>query len=259
MSRLDEVIVRAQRARVRPEHARRRVATLGWWVRPRPAPRRARRWPYLAGACALAIAAAAVVIASRPGGSPSTADELAATGDARARPSHVAEPVPAPTDLADPGRAPADRGGAPPERRHEVAARPSRAIETDIAARPETAARTDGAAPDLGAPAGGPDPAAGLADRWRDARKLRAEGHFDAAIAACVALAEARDPTWSPIALVEAARIALGPIAAPERAVALADRFAAEWPAHALAAEVRDLRCRALSRLGRSCVELRAP
>lgn len=61
----------------------------------------------------------------------------------------------------------------------------------------------------------------------------------------------AHDRTWSPIALVEAARIELGPQSAPERVLALVDRFERKWPAHTLAPEARELRCRALRQLGR--------
>ena len=57
---------------------------------------------------------------------------------------------------------------------------------------------------------------------------------------------------WSPIALVEAVRIELGPLADPERAIALADRVLREWSADALVSEARELRCRALRQLGRS-------
>jgi hypothetical protein len=90
-----------------------------------------------------------------------------------------------------------------------------------------------------------------IKDRWRAARLLRGQGWFADALAECVAIADARDPTWSPIALVEAIRIELGPLAGPERAIALADRMLREWPNDALAAEARELRCRALRQLGR--------
>jgi hypothetical protein len=93
--------------------------------------------------------------------------------------------------------------------------------------------------------------AATIKDRWRTARLLRGQGRFPAAVTECLAIADARDPTWSPIALVEAARIELGPLADPERAIALADRAIHEWPADALVSEARDLRCRALRQVGR--------
>lgn len=88
-------------------------------------------------------------------------------------------------------------------------------------------------------------------ERWRRARLLRGQGKFDAALVECIAIADAKDATWSPIALLEAARIELGPKSSPERALALAERFASEWPHHELAPEARDLRCRALKQLGR--------
>jgi hypothetical protein len=103
----------------------------------------------------------------------------------------------------------------------------------------------------VAAPHPAPATAPAIKDRWRTARLLRGQGRFDAAVTECLAIADARDPTWSPIALVEAARIELGPLADPERAIALADRAIREWPADALVAEARELRCRALRQLGR--------
>jgi len=88
-------------------------------------------------------------------------------------------------------------------------------------------------------------------ERWRIARLYRGQGKYDDALSECQALADARDPVWSPIAIVEAARIELGPRAAPEAAITWTDRFAREWPAHELEGEVRQLRCRALRQLGR--------
>jgi len=84
-------------------------------------------------------------------------------------------------------------------------------------------------------------------ERWREIRKLRAQDQLDAAVSECIALADMKDATWSPIALVEAIRIELGPLAAPERAIELADRMLREWPQHALAAETRALRKQAIS------------
>jgi hypothetical protein len=95
-------------------------------------------------------------------------------------------------------------------------------------------------------------PVLSLGERYRRARLLRGQGNFDAAIAECLAIADGKDATWSPIALLEAARIELGPHASPERTVVLMDRFAAEWPSHELAAEAREVRCRALRQLGRA-------
>jgi hypothetical protein len=92
-----------------------------------------------------------------------------------------------------------------------------------------------------------------VAERWRKARLLRGQGSFDAAVTECLAIADAKDATWSPIALVEAVRIELGPLSAPEKAVEFAERFAREWPQHSLAPEASDLRCRALKQLGKPC------
>jgi hypothetical protein len=94
-------------------------------------------------------------------------------------------------------------------------------------------------------------PSLPLNERWRLARLYRGQGNYDAAVKECLAIADANDKTWSPIALVEAIRIELGPLTSPERALALADRFARDWPSHDLGPEARELRCRALRQLGR--------
>ena len=108
-------------------------------------------------------------------------------------------------------------------------------------------------APAIDAAAAPVDAAAtSLTDRYRQARLLRGQGKFDAAIAECLVIADVKDATWSPIALLEAARIELGPRASPERALVLTDRFEADWPSHQLAPEARELRCRALRQLGRA-------
>jgi hypothetical protein len=90
-----------------------------------------------------------------------------------------------------------------------------------------------------------------IKQRWQHARRLRAEGKARAAIAECLAIADLRDATWSPIALVEAIRLYAGPLSDPANAIAIADRVVAEWPADVLVPEARQLRCRALARLGR--------
>jgi hypothetical protein len=90
-----------------------------------------------------------------------------------------------------------------------------------------------------------------ITDRWRRARLRRGQGDFAGAIADCLAIADAHDATWSPIALLEAARIELGPRSSPERAIVLTERIEREWGAHQLAPEGRALRCRALRQLGR--------
>jgi hypothetical protein len=88
-------------------------------------------------------------------------------------------------------------------------------------------------------------------DRWHRARLFRSQGKLADAIAECLAIADTKDATWAPIALVEAARIYLGPLGDPEHAIATADRMLAAWPAASLAAEAREIRCRALGQLGR--------
>ena len=90
-----------------------------------------------------------------------------------------------------------------------------------------------------------------IKSRWQLARRLRAEGKVRLAIAECIAIADLHDPTWAPIALVEAIRLYAGPLADPTHAIAIADRVIAEWPADVLVPEARQLRCRALARLGR--------
>jgi hypothetical protein len=130
----------------------------------------------------------------------------------------------------------------------------------DTAGDPVGAAEGD-AASSSAAPrprAGAGSGSAAIKDRWRTARLWRGQGRFAAALAECVAIADARDPVWSPIALVEAIRIALGPLADPERVLALADRMIRDWPDDAQTAEARALRCRALAQLGRSA-ECAAP
>ncbi|MGE0868646.1 MAG: hypothetical protein AB7P03_08795 [Kofleriaceae bacterium] len=103
------------------------------------------------------------------------------------------------------------------------------------------------------------DPPLSIKDRWRRARLLRAQAKFNEALADCEVIADANDPVWSPIALVEAARIYAGPLANPERAIQLADRMIREWPAATLTGEARTLRCQALAQLGRSPPECDQP
>jgi hypothetical protein len=104
-----------------------------------------------------------------------------------------------------------------------------------------------------------PDAAVSIKDRWHHARLLRGQGRYQEALAECLAIADAHDSTWSPIALVEAARIYLGPLADPEHAISIVERVVVEWPQHALAAEARELRCRALAALGRGAECAPAP
>jgi hypothetical protein len=133
-----------------------------------------------------------------------------------------------------------------PEQEDAVAA----AIPSDASARVPVDAMTPADAM-LEAPPDALPVAPSLNERWRRARLLRGQGNYDAAIKECLAIADANDRTWSPIALVEAIRIELGPLTSPERALVLADRFARTWASHDLAPEARELRCRALRQLGR--------
>jgi hypothetical protein len=162
--------------------------------------------------------------------------------------------------LADGTRVAAVSGGRGATAAVQLAARappppppvPSRAPAPAPEPEPEPAVASPSASPPAPPPRVAP-PAPTLADRWSTARAHRARGDLAAAVAACIALADARDPTWSPIALLEAIQIELGPRTAPANALALADRFLAEWPDAAPAVEVRALRCRAAKQLGRGC------
>ena len=153
----------------------------------------------------------------------------------------LAAPPPLP---APPRHAPIDAGVAETPADARLVEAPTDATVARVPT-PAAAVLTDASPPPQ-------PPAPALNERYRRARLLRGQGNFDAAIAECIAIADANDPTWSPIALVEAVRIELGPRASPERAVTLADRFTADWAAHQLAPEVRDLRCRALRQLDRA-------
>lgn len=178
-----------------------------------------------------------------------TDDARASTGDVHAPAEPSAEPIdestPAPADeIVD---APAPAAGEAPS----VA--PGAAPPTAAPAAPARANRDKVAAPAAAPTPAANEPAATLKDRWHTARLLRSQGKFAPALDACLAIADVRDPTWSPIALLEAARIALGPLADPDRAIALAERVLAEWPQNTLASEARELRCRARTQLGRDC------
>jgi len=142
---------------------------------------------------------------------------------------------------------------AGPEATASDAAAPSPPPPPAADAAVAAAAPRDPAAvtPPIDAAADAPTAPVPLVERWRRARLLRAQGHADAALSACLDIAAAGDPTWSPIALVEAIRIELDARAAPEAALARADQMLARWPAHALIADTRALRCRALRQLGR--------
>jgi hypothetical protein len=147
---------------------------------------------------------------------------------------------------------------APPLVTPSSAPEPAIASVGDAAKSPESQAEQPSPASQVTPPrAKDPEPIADapraptLTDRWRQARLLRGQGNFEAAVTECLAIADAKDATWSPIALLEAARIELGPRASPERAIALAERFEAEWSSHQLLPEARELKCRALRQLGR--------
>jgi len=101
------------------------------------------------------------------------------------------------------------------------------------------------------APAPGRPPVPTFNDRAHTARSLLGQGQPDRAVAEWLAIADTRDATWSPIALVAAAQIELDRLEDPGRAIELAERMLREWPGDAQAPEARELRCQALRQLGR--------
>jgi hypothetical protein len=182
--------------------------------------------------------AAAPVVAAQPDGSAALRPTDA--GAEAASPRRDPPSRPASTSGPSPTGATASPTNASSAKADASVSTASPAIASGATASVSTAGGTGGAT------------AATVKDRWRTARLLRSQGKFADAIAECLAISDAHDPTWSPIALVEATRVALGPLADPERAVLLADRLAREWPREASADEVRSLRCRALTQLGRA-------
>ncbi len=155
------------------------------------------------------------------------------------------------------GESSASGRAADPEGASALIALAGPAGESAPAPAPSPPPVVDAAVPDamvVDAPAPAPPPITPpepVKDRWRRERVLRGQGKLAEALVECIAIADARDATWSPIALVEAVRIELDPLAQPERAIELADRMLREYPDHALAPEARDLRCDALRQLGR--------
>lgn len=239
--RLDRLVQRARGADVRAEVAARAVSAIERNARLAASVERAPRRSFAAAlAFGLAVCAAIVVWLVRPPSTTSDAvspwpapaggiAELSAIdASAPALPQPLPLPVqPSPQPMPMPMPVP-----TPPRVPHPAHVEP---------------------APPDPTPAPAPAPALSIKDRWHHARSLRAGGDYAGAIAECIAIADAADATWSPIAELEAVRIYLGPLAAPERAIDVADRILREWPSAPLAAEARELRCRARSQLGRSC------
>jgi hypothetical protein len=233
-SRLDSLIARARQLDVKPEHARVYVADLERWARRDSAPPR-RRWPaFVAGFGAAAALAALAFWLFGPDPSQHRSDPLAINITLPLAPS-AEVPIDAASVVVDapvtpaPVAVPTDASPSP------VHVPPAPPRDADVAPAPE--------------PSGSAGPT--VNERWRSARLLRSQGKFAEAIAECEAIADTRDPTWAPIALLEAARIELGPRAAPERAVTYVERFERDWSGNGLLPEARDLRCRALGQLGR--------
>jgi hypothetical protein len=169
---------------------------------------------------------------------------------------------------ADPGTGASDVGSATVDALRAWVQRPVAPAEVAPttalvdAGAPAVAAGGSVAAGDS-APASEPRPGARptLVERWRRARLLRGQGRFADALALCLDIARERDPTWSPIAQLEAARIALDGLVDPARAEELARQLETDWPRHALVMEARAVACRAATQLGRDadCVRPTSP
>jgi hypothetical protein len=244
-SRLESLIARARHLDVKPEHARVYVADLDRWAR-RESAAPQRRWPaFAAGFGAAAALAALAFWLFGPDTSSRRSDPLAIN----ITPLPLAPAADAPSDaaqsvVADALVAPAPVVATPTDARPSPAHEPS---PHELAPSHEPPRDAELAAPTESTPAGPT-----VNERWRSARLLRSQGKFAEAILECEAIADTHDPTWAPIALLEAARIELGPLAAPERAVTYVERFEREWAGNGLLPEARDLRCRALGQLGRT-------
>ncbi|MBI3183197.1 MAG: FecR domain-containing protein [Myxococcales bacterium] len=87
-------------------------------------------------------------------------------------------------------------------------------------------------------------------DLWRSARLLRAQARYLEAISALEELASMEDSTWSPLALVEKARIERSALSDPKAALRSAGEFMRRHPSHQLAPEARQLRCDAARAVG---------
>lgn len=92
--------------------------------------------------------------------------------------------------------------------------------------------------------------------RWQRARLLRAQGDPASALEDLSALIAARDPTWSPMALLESMRIYESVTGAPERVLELGLEFARDHRRHSLWPEARKMTCRAAEQLDRDDVEV---
>lgn len=92
--------------------------------------------------------------------------------------------------------------------------------------------------------------------RWQRARLLRAQGDPASALEDLSALVAARDPTWSPMALLESMRIYESVTGAPERVLELGLEFARDHRRHSLWPEARKMTCRAAEQLDRDDVDV---
>jgi hypothetical protein len=233
-ARLDSLIARARHLDVKPEHARVYVANLDRWARregstPQP------RWPAFVAGFAVAAALAAIAFwILGPDASRHRSEPVAIN----ATQLPLAPAVDAGSSVADADIAPAPVPVATPADARPMPLPPPSHVPPHDAALAPPADSSGSAAPSVN-------------ERWRSARLLRSQGKFAEAIIECEAIADAHDPTWAPIALVEAARIELGPLASPERAITYVERFEREWSNNGLLPEARDLRCHALDQLGR--------
>ncbi|MBK7536461.1 MAG: hypothetical protein IPI49_14045 [Myxococcales bacterium] len=201
----------------------------------------------------LALAMPTIAPGAAPGegargdGRPVGAEAIDASGDAASDPAADAA-VAASVDAAISAAVDA-AGSRPAAQASGERTRPDAGDSRDARdARPEASA----AGRDAGA---SPEPEASamtLAERWRLARLRRGQGKFQEALRECLAIADTRDVTWAPIALAEAMRLTLGPLADPQHTLQLARRMRSAWPRHTLMIETRAIECRALKQLGRS-------
>jgi hypothetical protein len=219
MADLDALVKSARSATIRRDVAMGYVRELDRWIGRIPTQR---VWPIWTAGFALAAAAIVTVVLVRPGTAPPET-QVTDRVTVITLPGEPPPPPPAvPASSAPPPPVPMPRP-APSVAPHEQPV-PALAVPVELS----------------------------IKDRWRDARLLRGQGRFSDAVRACLAIADAADATWSPIALVEAVRIEVGPLADPERAIELAERMLRDWPRDALISEARSLRCQALGQLGRA-------
>lgn len=85
---------------------------------------------------------------------------------------------------------------------------------------------------------------------WRRARAARAGGLPDESLQVLEELSRRKDSTWSPLAVLEMARICESELSRPAEALRHARRFLRDASQHSLAAEARRLACRVAGQAG---------